>query len=260
MPNPIALLALVEALATASATSLPVLAAKQSRFLGPCRINIERASTTGGGTIYGAYLPGPSSAPAVYQEARGDGTATAFDTQIPYAALSNYNIMVRASKSGRTNAGAGTVAVTANSATVTGTSTAFLTELRIGDEIQINGETRTVIAIASATSLTVDAPFINAASGVVCSLIDGILAATTDYTVSNVGGFVRVTVGHATKAPNGAKLEIMLVTPVALFTFATATLQFKEIEMARGADVFWYVSDATATPGATNVYVEPVGG
>lgn len=255
MSNPVNLLALVEALATASATSLPVLALKQSRFLGPCRINIERASTTGGGTVWGAYLPGSASDPSKYQEARGDGTATTFATLIPHAALSNYNTMVRASKSGRT----GTVAVSAAGITVTGTSTAFLTELRIGDEIQIGSEIRNVIAIASATSLTVDAPFLNAASGATLFLIDGILAATTDYTISNVGGFVQVNVGAAAKAPAGCKLEIMAITPVALYTFATATVQFKELELNRGADVFWYASDATATPGATNVYVEPIG-
>jgi hypothetical protein len=164
--------------------------------------------------------------------------------------------MVRASKSGRT----GTVTTTANSQAVTGSGTAFTTELRIGDEIQIGGEIRNVIAIASATALTVDKAFVNANAGVSCFLIDGILAATTDYTVSNVGGYVRVTVGAAAKAPAGAKIEIMAPTVVALFTYATATIQFKELEIDRGADVFWYVSDATASPGATNVYVEPIGG
>ena len=41
------------------------------------------------------------------------------------------------------------------STTVTGSGTAFLTELSIGDEIVVSSETRIVIAIASDTSLTV---------------------------------------------------------------------------------------------------------
>lgn len=259
MFSPVSILALVEALATASATTLAIPAYKNSRFLGPCRIGIERAGTTGGGTVYGAYLPGPSSDPAKYQEAQGDGSTVAFATSIPYAALSNNNFVVRVSKSGRTNAGAATAAVTAASKTVTGTSTAFTTELRIGDQIEVNGERRRVVAIASDTSLTVNEAFVNSASGKTLYLIDGFLAPTTDFTVSDVGGFATITAGHATKVPNGCKIEIMFITPVALFAFATATVQFKKLELGRGADLYWYVSDSTTSPSATTIYVEPVG-
>ena len=255
MPLPIALLALAEALATASFTTLPLLATKQSRFSGPVRLSIERAGQTGGGTAYGAYLPGPSSDVSKYQLAQGDGTTTAFATQIPYVALANNNFLVRISRSPRS----GTVAVSAAGTTVTGTSTAFATELRVGDEILINGESRVVVAIASATSLTVDKAFVNAASGVTISLIDGLMAATTDFTVSNVGGFATITAGSAAKVPNGCKIEIMFVTPVTLFSFATATTIFRELELDRGVDVAWYASDATASPSATNVYLSPLG-
>ena len=41
------------------------------------------------------------------------------------------------------------------STTVTGSGTAFLTELSIGDEIVVSSETRIVTAITSDTSLTV---------------------------------------------------------------------------------------------------------
>ena len=51
-----------------------------------------------------------------------------------------------------------------------GTSTLFTTELVIGDRITINSETRTVMAIASDTSLTVDANFTNTASASVTKL------------------------------------------------------------------------------------------
>ena len=61
----------------------------------------------------------------------------------------------------------GTVAKNAT-ATLTGTSTAFLTELSIGQVISVPGtsaEKRVVVAIASNTSLTVSSPFTFSASG-----------------------------------------------------------------------------------------------
>jgi len=45
------------------------------------------------------------------------------------------------------------------STTVTGVGTAFLSEVSIGDEIVVTGETRTVSDIASDTSLTVSSAF-----------------------------------------------------------------------------------------------------
>jgi hypothetical protein len=57
---------------------------------------------------------------------------------------------------------------TAGSATLTGSSTAYLTELSVGQVIAVPGtatEKRVVIAIASNTSLTVNTPFVNSASG-----------------------------------------------------------------------------------------------
>jgi len=49
----------------------------------------------------------------------------------------------------------------AASTTVPGVNTLFLTEISIGDEIIVSGETRTVTAIASNTELTVSAAFSN---------------------------------------------------------------------------------------------------
>jgi hypothetical protein len=59
----------------------------------------------------------------------------------------------------------GTVSVTAASTTVTGTSTAFTSELAVGDSIKIGSETFTVSAIASDTSLTLDSAHSAGASG-----------------------------------------------------------------------------------------------
>jgi hypothetical protein len=70
--------------------------------------------------------------------------------------------------------GAGTVSVAAASTTVTGTGTAFNTELAPGYLLTVGGESRQVTAIASATSLTVASPF----SGVINN---------APYTVTFVG-------------------------------------------------------------------------
>lgn len=53
----------------------------------------------------------------------------------------------------------GTGTVTTVGTTVTGTGTSFNTQLTVGDTIIISGQVRTVIAIASATSLTVHSTF-----------------------------------------------------------------------------------------------------
>ena len=60
----------------------------------------------------------------------------------------------------------GTVAVTAASATVTGTGTVFTTELVVGDSIKIGTEKFTISAIASATTLTLDTNHLAGAIGV----------------------------------------------------------------------------------------------
>lgn len=60
----------------------------------------------------------------------------------------------------------GTCAVSVGSAVVTGTSTAFTSELSEGDLVGIGGITRKVLSIASATSLTVTEDYSAAQSGV----------------------------------------------------------------------------------------------
>lgn len=55
--------------------------------------------------------------------------------------------------------GSGTISTTAAATTITGVGTAFTTELAVGDSIQISGDSRTVVAIADDTNLTVDMPY-----------------------------------------------------------------------------------------------------
>ncbi len=52
---------------------------------------------------------------------------------------------------------AGTIATSGN--TVTGTSTAFSTDFKVGNYIKANGETKKVTAIANTTQLSVDTAF-----------------------------------------------------------------------------------------------------
>ena len=49
----------------------------------------------------------------------------------------------------------------AASATVTGSGTAFLSEVSIGDEIVVQGETRTVTSVTTDTNLVVNTAFSN---------------------------------------------------------------------------------------------------
>lgn len=248
MPSPVSLVPLCENMSTVSTTTTPRLT-KNARLLSLVEVEIERVAAVGGGTIWGASLNGRGNANRA--DFLGDGASTIYDTAIPFVAFANYNFMVRSEKSTRT----GTVTVAlATATTVTGVGTAFTTELAIGDEITIAGERRTVVFITSATVLTVDRGFTAASAGATFFLVDAILPVTTDWAVSTNGGLARITFTAAAKAPLNAKFEVHFVVPVAKFTYATALLIFKRLEVP-GADIFWYVSDATATPSATNVYV-----
>lgn len=243
---------LAEAVTTASASTIPRLVSKNSRFLSKIQIDIERAANVGGATVWGANFLGRSN--ALRNDFRTDGVATTYQTRIPFVTMANYNYLLRISKGSRT----GTVTVTANSATITGSGTAFTNELAIGDVIRVGDQVRRILSITSATVAIADEPFTVAAAAVPIALDDGLLIQTTDYAISNVGGFALVTLAAAAKGPANATLEVHFVVPVALDSFVTATVTFRRRE-ADGKDVLWYLADATASPSATNVYVRPLG-
>lgn len=249
----LSIIALCEALATLSYTTTPRLVSQNSRFLGPLELSIERAGSVGGGTIYGVNLLGEGNDNR--QNFVGDGSATTYQSTLTYVAFSNYNWLVKIDKTTMT----GTVTVTAGSTTVTGSSTDFDPEASIGDEIMVNGETRRIASITSDTVLVVDEAFVNAASAVAIYKLDTLLRQTTDFTLSSVGGKTLITITAAAKAPVGAKFSLHYVTPVALYTFATATVQFKRHNLPTGYDALWYVSGSTTSPSATNIYLRPVG-
>ncbi|MGB2631678.1 MAG: hypothetical protein WBC48_02070, partial [Minisyncoccales bacterium] len=101
----------------------------------------------------------------------------------------------------------GTVSTTAGSATVSGLDTFFTTQLGIGDRITINGETKTITAIASNTSLTADSVFSASNSDVVMAVLPSI------FRIDNSGGTAKLVindagnVGIGTTAP-GSKLSV----------------------------------------------------
>jgi hypothetical protein len=59
----------------------------------------------------------------------------------------------------------GTVSVSNASSTVTGSGTAFLTEVQVGDRLQVGADSRPVTAIASDTSLTVSSAYPSSSAG-----------------------------------------------------------------------------------------------
>ncbi len=80
----------------------------------------------------------------------------------------------------------------AASTTVTGVGTAFTTELIVGDQITVSGETRTISAIASDTSLTVSSAFSNNANdtsvmtdSMAVTPLNDLTANTTDYVAND---------------------------------------------------------------------------
>lgn len=64
----------------------------------------------------------------------------------------------------------GTVTNTAGGSTVTGSGTRFISSFRVGDQILINGENKTITTITSNTALTVSGTFTNANTGAAYSI------------------------------------------------------------------------------------------
>lgn len=103
----------------------------------------------------------------------------------------------------------GTVAKTNGSATLTGTGTNFTGELVVGQVIDVPGtatERRVVIAIASATSLTVNSNFANTASGQTATRVNSQFVAVTAGTYL-FGGFVK----HEANASGTQRVNTLLL-------------------------------------------------
>jgi hypothetical protein len=140
---PSELVAIVEAVSTASATSKPVLAGRaNARLLGPIEIEIERSAATGGGVVYGANLPTHAAGDTKYCRMVGSDGATGrtvFTTTITYAAFSNYNLIVLVNGAvvqQGSGAGKWTVADSSGVGAVT-----FGTALAVGDVVEFHAVT-----------------------------------------------------------------------------------------------------------------------
>ena len=96
MPSEI--VAIVEAVATASAISKPVLAGRaNARLLSQVILDVQRAANTGGGTVWGANLPYEAAGDAKYCKQIGSDGAiarTVFTTTAPFVAWANHNTIV----------------------------------------------------------------------------------------------------------------------------------------------------------------------
>jgi hypothetical protein len=86
----------------------------------------------------------------------------------------------------------GTVSVASSSALVTGSSTAFLNNIGLGDKVTVSGETHTVVAITDNTHLTVDVPFTITGSGLTLTPTAGLFrtddtSGTPQFLVNDTG-------------------------------------------------------------------------
>lgn len=137
----------------------------------------------------------------------------------------------------------GTVAVTANSATVTGTSTAFTTQVSVGDILLIEDEEHKVSAVGNATSLTLATRHFTGASAAAVTRrweyfynVDG--APDTSVHVDALGG-------------SNDELHVVVVDEDGAFTGTPGTVLevYKNVSKA---------SDAALEDGSTNYYKEVI--
>lgn len=215
-------------------------------------MEVERAGTTGALTVYGMDFGDPNGAPSqlssgvpTAQLFKGDGSTVAFQTLIPYVALSNNNWIVTSSKYQTSS----TATVTAGSTTVTGAATAFLTEFYPGQTILINGEMKEVLSITSNTVLTTVQPFVAAAAGVAIYSVGSPLPAAGITSITNVGGFALVTLAVAPVL--NALINVYFGTPVTIYT---GTDRVKKLQ-TRSYDAMWTLLGAT--PSACSVWLRP---
>jgi hypothetical protein len=98
-----------------------------------------------------------------YHEMELDGELKFSSSDVDF--IDEEYIIPEANKTGGFEILTGVVQVTGSSSTVAGTGTAFLEELKIGDTIEISGETKIVTNIVSNEELQVDTNFTSTASG-----------------------------------------------------------------------------------------------
>lgn len=245
------------------------------------------ADTLGTIAVWGADLANPlsqtplgnafaASVAPTSQVFSGDGSTVAFQTNIAYAAFSNYNWIVETAARKLV----GTVTVVAG--VVTGSSTTFNTagvKILVGDVLMLGGLLCTVTAVTTDTAAVVTPAIDVTAGGLAYQLSQRDRLKTyaasptlsTHYGVTNVGGYALITFGVAPPTekinsvainggfgPQGPGIAVYFVTPVQILADGAHA---DERVGVRGRTAMWTI--ATGDGGddfdATRVTVEAAG-
>ena len=139
-------------------------------------MNVDTGNLPQAKTVLFGYAVGPGLQPApAAQDASGNPVApelvVAWTTEA--GELHGFSKLTMAGGSAFNAMGAGTVS--ASSSSVSGSGTFFNSQVGIGDRITLGAETRTVTAVASDTSLTVDSAFSSAHTGATIQVLPGLL-------------------------------------------------------------------------------------
>jgi hypothetical protein len=223
---------------------------------GPNLLELNRGGVTGAVTIYGANASDPNGNPnqqnsgvPLAQEFKGDGVTTAFQTNIPYVAFSNYNWICESSKYVLT----GTVTVTAASNVVTGSGTGFLAAVNVGDTILVNSEFQTVLFIVSDTVLWTENNFASAAAGVAIYTI-GAPIPTAGYTMSS-GTSSNALCTMAVAPIAGVRFRLFYQAVTTVLALAAANSRVLKAQIP-SFEFMWTLLGAT--PSATSLWVRPL--
>ena len=202
--------------------------------------------------------------------------AATFQTDIPYAAFSAYNWLVRIDRAGEVTKTGTVLATVAGLNWLTGNGTEFLKELEIGDTVAVGTgspsspiERRIVTSVINDTAAMVDMPFTvdhggEAISGADTRLLsyNGSASAAgsrDDFKVTDVGGFALITFGCSNKSGNklpvGTVVQVVRSTPRAVSIYpGVHNVVLGEVAVVN------LVGSATtgATTDTIDVTIEPV--
>ncbi|MBI2175206.1 MAG: hypothetical protein HYU35_00530, partial [Parcubacteria group bacterium] len=162
----------------------------------------------------------------------------------------------------------GTASTTVGLTTVEGTGTRFLTQLGIGDRITLGagGETRTIVSIASDTSLAVDTPFANATTSVTATQLPSVArfdtsSGSTRFLITDQG---RIGIGTTSPFTNFAVVGDTYIdgTLTATNLNATGTISFSGTGTSTfGGPIAHESGDFIVSRGGSgNLLLNPYGG
>lgn len=257
----------------------------------PSLLRIQRSALVGTVSVYAIDCPeidyngGPTSTltPAAGGTATGGtawsstadhwanktqlaAAAATFQTDIPYAAFSNYNWLVRIDREEMVTK-TSTATIVTGSPIVTGAASAFRKEIVVGGLITIGTETKTVVAVISDTVLLCDTPFTQTgASGLTITALDtrvlqyngsaSAAGSRDDFKVTDVGGYGLITFGCSNKGSNvlpiNTIISVVRSTPRLLVT-ATDGADPGFLNIMAGEFAFAVIAGSTSTGAATTI-------